>query len=171
MHWLVRIDNTLEKIEKALVIFFFAALVAMIAANILARNLFGISFQKILEISPAIVLWLSLLGATLALKSRRHIKLEVLLRYTDRRMRRLAHVVGGLFGALVMGFLFAASLTFAENEIAIFGLRGLSAIVFPLFFAVSFLRCLLIGLSVAGKSADRGVGRDEPAAEAVGEGR
>jgi len=147
MRLLAKIDDTLEIIEQAIIIFLFSALVLMIITNIVARNLIGVSYQKILEISPGIVLWLALIGATLALKKQRHIKLEILLRYAGQRTRRLARLLGSLFGMVVMGFLFAASLTFVKNEMAIFGLQGGSAVVFPLFFILSFFRCLLSGLT------------------------
>lgn len=153
MQLLAKIDDTLEIIEQAVVIFLFSALVLMILTNILARNLFGVSYQKILEVSPGIVLWLALIGATLALKKKRHIKLEILLRYAGHRTRRLARLLGSLFGTVVMGFLFAASLTFVRNEMAIFGLQGSSAVVFPLFFALSFFRCLLSGLTAVRPAA------------------
>jgi TRAP-type C4-dicarboxylate transport system permease small subunit len=153
MRLLAKIDDTLEIIEQAVVIFLFSALVLMITANIVARNLFGVSYQKILEASPGIVLWLALIGATLALKKQRHIKLEVLLRYAGQRIHRLARLLESLFGMIVMGLLFAASLTFVKNEMAIFGLQGLSAVVFPLFFALSFFRCLLGGLAAVRPTA------------------
>ena len=171
MRLLAKIDDTLEIIEKAVVIFLFSALVLMITTNIFARNLFGVSYQKILEISPNIVLWMALIGATLALKKQRHIKLEVLLRYAGHRARLLAQLLGSLFGAVVMGFLFAASLTFVENEMAIFGLQGGSAVVFPLFFVLSFFRCLLSGLAAVrpatalaseGPGQNRATTRDDP---------
>lgn len=147
MPLLAKIDDTLEIIEQTVAIFLFSALVLMITTNIVARNLFGVSYQKILEISPGIVLWLALIGATLALKKERHIKLEILLRYAGQRNRRLARLLGSLFGMVVMGILFAASLTFVKNEMAIFGLQGGAAVVFPLFFALSFFRCLVSGLA------------------------
>ena len=154
MRLLVKIDDTLEVIEQAIIIFLFSTLVLMIITNIVARNLFGVSYQKILEISPGIVLWLALIGATLALKKQRHIKLEILLRYADQRIRRLARLLGSLFGMVVMGFLFTASLTFVKNEIAIFGLQGGAAVVFPLFFALCFFRCLLSGLAAVRPATD-----------------
>jgi TRAP-type C4-dicarboxylate transport system permease small subunit len=171
MRLFAKIDDTIEIIEQAVVIFLFSALVLMITTNIIARNLFGVSYQKILEISPNIVLWLALIGATLALKKQRHIKLEILLRYAGHRTRRLARLLGSLFGAVVMGFLFAASLTFVKNEMAIFGLQGGSAVVFPLFFALSFSRFLLSALTAVrtattlandGPGLDRGATRDGP---------
>ena len=153
MRLLAKIDDTLEIIEQAIIILLFSALVLMIITNIVARNLFGVSYQKILEISPGIVLWLALTGATLALKKQRHIKLEILLRYAGQRTRRLAQLLGSLFGMVVTGFLFAASLTFVKNEMAIFGLQGGSAVVFPLFFTLSFFRCLLSGLAAVRPAA------------------
>ena len=170
MRLLSKIDDTLEIIEQALVIFLFSSLVLMITTNIFARNLFGVSYQKILEVSPNIVLWLALIGATLALKKQRHIKFEILLRYAGHRIRRLSRLLGSLFGAVVMGLLFAASLTFVKNEMAIFGLQGGSAVVFPLFFALSFFRCLLSGLAAVrptialaseGSGLGRGATRDD----------
>jgi TRAP-type C4-dicarboxylate transport system permease small subunit len=139
----------------------------MIATNIFARNFFGVSYQKILEVGPNIVLWLTLTGATLALKKQRHIKLEILLRYAGRRTRRLARLLGSLFGTIVMGFLFAASLTFLKNEMAIFGLQGVSAVVFPLFFALTFFRYLLSGLTAVRSTpvpASEGPGLNQGAA-------
>lgn len=153
MHLIAKIDDALEIIERAVVIFLFSALVLMITTNIVARNLLGVSYQKILEISPGIVLWLALIGATLALKKQRHIKLEILLRHFGQRTRRLARLLESLFGMTVMGLLFAASLTFVKNEMAIFGLQGGSAVVFPLFFALSFFRCLLSALAAVRPTA------------------
>ena len=94
MRLLAKFDDTLEIIGRTVVIFLFSALVLMITTNIVARNLFGVSYQKILEVSPGIVLWLALIGATLALKRQRHIKLEILLRYAGHRTRRLARLLG-----------------------------------------------------------------------------
>lgn len=68
MHLLAKIDNALETMEKVIVVALFAALILLIASNILARNLFGISFPETLELTPALVLWIALIGATLALK-------------------------------------------------------------------------------------------------------
>ena len=99
---LTKIDNALEFTEKAIVVALLAMLVLLIAFNILVRNLFGVSFQQTLLMPPALVLWISLLGATLALKKGRHIKLDILLRYTGFNTRRTAQIISGLFGMTVM---------------------------------------------------------------------
>lgn len=149
MRFLTRIDDTLAYVEKTLVILLFASLVLLNAFNIVTRNIFGRSFQGILELSPGLVLWISLLGATLALRNGRHIKIDVLLRYAGRRARRPAKMLGSLFGMAVMALLLFASLTFVQNEMTIFGPRGAAAVLFPLFFSLSFFRFLLSGLAAA----------------------
>lgn len=122
----------------------FSLLVVLIAFNIVSRNLFHLSFQKILEIAPAFVLWLALLGSSLALKSQRHIRLELILRFCSYPVRYVAGILTGLFGMAVMGILFYASLGFVDNEIDIFGRWGWLAVIFPLFFALSCFRYLTL---------------------------
>ena len=108
----------------------------LILFNIVSRNLSHLSFQKILEIAPTFVLWLALLGASLALKSRRHIRLELLLRFCPFSVRQAAGIATGLFGMAVMGILFYASLGFVANEIAIFGPWGWLSTIFPTILSV-----------------------------------
>ena len=52
-----KIDDVLETVEKLILVVLFWSLILLIFFNILSRNLFHISFQKIFELSPALVLW------------------------------------------------------------------------------------------------------------------
>jgi TRAP-type C4-dicarboxylate transport system permease small subunit len=140
MHLIVKIDNYLEKFEKCLIIFLFSLLLFFITFNILSRNIINYSFEEIFETAPAAVLWLSLAGSSLALKSRRHIKLEILLKFCPEKYHCYINFLVSLFGMAVMGILFCSSLKFVENEIHLFGNKGLLSIIFPFFFAVSFFR-------------------------------
>jgi C4-dicarboxylate transporter, DctQ subunit len=142
MRILNRVDSWLAAAERIIAVALFAALVASITINIVARNLFQASFQYLLEIGPALVLWLALIGSTLALRENRHIKIEVLLRFCPPRLAALAGRLCGLFGMTVMAILGYASLEFVTNEVAIFGVRGWLALVFPFFFSIAFFRFL-----------------------------
>ena len=157
---LTKIDNALEFTEKAIVVALLAMLVLLIAFNIVIRNLFGVSFQQTLLLPPALVLWISLLGATLALKKGRHIKLDILLRYSGFKTRRTALVISALFGMTVMAMLCAVSLSFLKNEWAILGFRGSTALVYPVFFALASFRYLLGCLSALIDTAHPADGRD-----------
>jgi TRAP-type C4-dicarboxylate transport system permease small subunit len=140
MSWLKKIDRLLSKVEKGLVVALFATLVLALAFNIVSRNLFDRSFQKVLELAPALVVWLALLGSTLALKENRHIRLEILLRFCPATFQKGARVAVNLFGMAVMGLLLYASADFVRNEVEIFGPWGWLSVIFPIFFAVALFR-------------------------------
>jgi TRAP-type C4-dicarboxylate transport system permease small subunit len=76
MRLLRKIDHGLAVAEKVIAVALFFALVASITVNIVARNVFQVSFQMLLEIGPALVLWLALIGSTLALRENRHIRIR-----------------------------------------------------------------------------------------------
>lgn len=140
MRFIRKFDEFLAVFEKSLVVVFLSALILLITFNVISRNLFQISFQKILEISPSLVLWLALIGSSLALRNQRHIKLEVLLRFCSDKYKAFAIISGSAFGMTVMGILFWVSIEFVRNEIVIFGKWGFISIIFPMFFAISFFR-------------------------------
>ena len=144
---LKKIDSCLATAESILAVALFFALVASIAINIVARNLFQASFQYLLEIGPALVLWLALIGSTLAQRENRHIKIELLLRFCPPSLSAIAGRLCGVFGMVVMALLGYGSLAFVTNEVAIFGARGWLAVVFPLFFAIAFFRFFIQVLS------------------------
>lgn len=147
MHILRKIDTGLAAAERIIAVSLFFALVASIAINIVARNLFQASFQYLLEIGPALVLWLALIGSTLALRENRHIKIELLLRFCPPRLKAIAGRLCGVFGMVIMAILGYGSLEFVTNEVAIFGARGWLAVVFPLFFTIAFFRFFTTVLS------------------------
>ena len=141
--FLQQIDDGLALVERVAVCLLFLGLTLITFGLIVARNLFASSSQQLLELAPAGVLWIALLGASLALRQGRHIRLEVLLRFAPERVRRWAGAAASLFGAVIMGVLLAASFGFVENEVAIFGTRGWIAAIFPFFFIVAVFRYLL----------------------------
>ncbi|MEE4112397.1 MAG: TRAP transporter small permease subunit [Desulfobacteraceae bacterium] len=137
-----RVDDALALFEKSVIVLCFSLLVFFIIFNILSRNLFHLSSHKIFEAGPNLVLWLALLGASLALRQQRHIRLELILRYCSGRIRWWSAAVVNLFGALVMGILLVTAIEFVNNEIAMFGDWGRLSIIFPFFFSVAAFRYL-----------------------------
>ena len=139
---LEKIDNALAIAERVLIVITFSLLILLVSANIVLRNLFGISFQAILEAAPALVMWLALLGATLAMKRDGHIKLELFLRYFPDGVRRFAKRASSIFGLLVSGGLGYASFSFVASEIDMFGSWGYVSLIFPVFFVILTFRFL-----------------------------
>ncbi len=142
MKLIQKVDDALATVEKGLVVILYAALILMICFNILSRNLFNYASQKTLEILPVMVLWLALIGSTLALKKQRHIKIELLLRFCSQKTRLWANITTCLFGMAAMGLLFWVSLDFIHSEVDVFGHWGWVSIIFPLFFLISIFRFL-----------------------------
>ncbi|MDY6792996.1 MAG: TRAP transporter small permease subunit [Thermodesulfobacteriota bacterium] len=140
MRWIRKFDEFLAVCEKSLVVSFFSALILLITLNVISRNLLQVSFQKILEISPSLVLWMALLGSSLALRNQRHIKLEILFRFCSEQIKTFAIIAQSIFGMTVMWILFLVSIEFVGNEVTIFGKWGWISIIIPLFFAISFFR-------------------------------
>lgn len=150
MRW---IDKWLERLERTLAASLYLLLISLIAINITARNLWHMASHRLLELAPAVVLWLALVGATLALKHQRHIKIELALRLLPEPGRKMARVATTLFAMGVCAVLTYAAVAFLVNEIVLFGRWGWLAICFPLFFAVAFLR---FGLSLANSTGPDG---------------
>jgi len=137
-----RLDDTLARIEKCVIVVCFTLLVCFVLIGILSRNLFHLPSSKLFESAPSLVLWMALLGASLALKQRRHIRLELVLRYGSETVRKWSGRVVNLFGAAVMAGLLITSIAFVRNEIAMFGGWGWLAIIFPIFFGATAFRYL-----------------------------
>jgi TRAP-type C4-dicarboxylate transport system permease small subunit len=88
------------------------------------------------------VVWTALLGATIAMKRKRHLKLELFLNYCPQKYQALSYVLVSFSGVIITGVLFAASLQFVKNEVSIFGIRGWLSIIFPIFFSLTCFRYL-----------------------------
>ncbi len=155
--WLSVLDSALETIERTLAVGLYLLLIGMICFTIIARNVFHFSPHRLLELAPTVVLWLALVGATLALKHRRHIKIELLLRLMPPALRRASNIVTLIFSMIVSAVLVWAAVPFVLNEVALFGPWGWLAICFPVFFITSFLRFSLhlIAVNHAGRERQR----------------
>ena len=152
MRYLLRIDNVIERIENWIVVLLFTGIILLVFFNILTRNVLNESFQIVFEAAPAMVLWLALIGSTLALKHQKHIRIELILRYLPPGVKRVTTVACGIFGMTVMGVLLLASVEFVHNEIDLFGSYGWVSVIFPVFFTLSFSR---YGLAVLTSMNDR----------------
>lgn len=137
---IAKIDQALEKIERGMAVGLYALLIGLICINILTRNILHWTSHVLLELSPTVVLWLSLVGATLALKYQRHIKIELLLRFLPLKWQQLANTLTRLFAMGICALLAWASVTFVYNEIILMGPSGWLAVCLPLFFSVALFR-------------------------------
>lgn len=141
---LKRFDDFLEKVERALIVALFSALIVLMTVNIIQRNIFGQSSQGILEFLPTMVMWISLIGASLALKEGKHISMELVLRFVPQNTKDLLHRLAAAFGCIVMLVGLYLSKDFMVGELKIFGTKGYISSVIPIFFATAAFRYFIL---------------------------
>ena len=141
--WLEWFDERLERGERLVASSLYLLLIAAIAANILARNLFHLASPVFLESAPVFVLWLALVGATLGLRYQRHIKIGLLMHLLPAGWHRAISALTSMCAILITAVLFYSAIGFVHNEITLFGVWGWRSVCFPLFFLIVFFRSVL----------------------------
>lgn len=99
--------------NRFLIIAMMAAMVVMVFANVVSRYIWNYSFIWAEELSQYLMVWITFLGAGLALREGRHVAVELLQdRLPSKTKRRMRHLVAALIIAflvalVVLGFQFA----------------------------------------------------------------
>jgi TRAP-type C4-dicarboxylate transport system permease small subunit len=138
----------LERLEGALLLVLFAAMVLIAAYQILARNLFGTGIPWGDGFVKFAVLWVSLIGAMLASRGEDHIRIDALARLVAPRLRRHIRRVTAAFTCLVTGLFAWVSAEFVIGEyqypMMAFGAvpSWVCALILPVGFALISLRYL-----------------------------
>lgn len=118
MKMLAKIDGLINKIEEVILVVMFLIMLVMAFGQVILRNFFsgGIIWGDILL--RHLVLWIGFIGAALATSNDRHLNIEILRRFLRDRLRFIVAFITNIFAAAVCYFLFRASMTFLEFEIA-----------------------------------------------------
>jgi TRAP-type transport system small permease protein len=155
--WTAQLEFQLTRAESFVAIAGLVLLLGLSLAEIGARNFFHSSIPGADVLDRYLVLWVSFLGAVLAVRGR-HIKIDALAVWLPDAWRRRLERPVFLFSALVCGDLFWAAARFwreewlhapaAERWITVL------AVILPLSFlllTVHFALCFLIGPRSAGR--------------------
>jgi TRAP-type C4-dicarboxylate transport system permease small subunit len=108
------IERITVAINRWIIIAMMAAMVAMVFANVVSRYVWNYSFIWAEELSQYLMVWITFLGAGLALREGRHVAVELLQDRLPLRTRRgTRHLVAALIivflaALVVLGFQFAA---------------------------------------------------------------
>ena len=76
----------LHRAEDALLVLLLSAMIALASTQILLRNLFDSGFVWIDPLLRVLVLWLGLIGATVATRNNRHIRIDLLSKLFSRNI-------------------------------------------------------------------------------------
>jgi C4-dicarboxylate transporter DctQ subunit len=113
---LKKIGSWYEQLEELLLVCLVFGMVALGAAQILFRNVISIGLVWIDPLQSHLVLWVALLGASIATRENRHIVIEILPERLPATVRRRIKGVLQLFSALVCFFLVYPAVQFILND-------------------------------------------------------
>ncbi|MCH7499709.1 MAG: TRAP transporter small permease [Nitrospinae bacterium] len=159
MRILKQFDEWLAKTESGLLIFLLFLMVFMAFGQVILRNFFNTGILWTDIFLRQLVLWVGFLGASLAVRERRHISIDVLPQFMPARYKPFLQIGVDFAAGLISLFLTVAAWRFVQFEMesptVLF--LGLPAWIFqtilPFSFAVIALRFFL---GVLDKSAQLG---------------
>ena len=146
MKFFQKIDKGLALCEKTVLIVAVLAMIVLAFAQVILRNFFETGLVWADVLLRNMVLWTGFLGAQLATRASRHIRMDFLTRFLPARFQGASHCVTHVFTAGVCFILGWASLRFVQMErmgdSVLYGLgipTWWSQIIIPVgFFIMSF---------------------------------
>ena len=145
----------LHRAEDALLVLLLTAMIVLASTQILLRNLLDSGFVWIDPLLRVLVLWLGLIGATVATRNNRHIRIDLLSKLFSRNTHRLIQSVIGQVSAwtcLVVawyGFKWI-QMDYVDEVISFAGVPAwLLEVIIPVTFALIGLRYLIMSVSWA----------------------
>ena len=166
MKFLAGISRALFLLERAVLVLLFSAMILLSFTQVVLRNFFSVG---ILWADPLLrngVLWLGFIGASLATREDKHIRIDLLGRFLRPGAAKAVATVTDLFMLGVCLLLAAASRTFVLNEMEFQDtLVTIGDFAVPSWWSQVILPAgfLLISLRIAIHIALRLGGRTEPA--------
>lgn len=156
--WVTSLRHALIRMEKIIAGSALLLLLALVFGQVLARNLFETSIPVADILSRYLVLYITFFGATLAIESQRHIKLDVVAVFMKPANIRLLKPPLYLIGAILCAVLAWAASRFwyddwqyiAEHE----RWSSVLALVTPLGFLLLALHFLIGGLFTPAESSE-----------------
>ena len=142
----------LHRAEDALLVLLLSTMIVLAGTQILLRNLFDSGFVWIDPFLRVLVLWLGLIGATVATRNNRHIRIDLLTSFFRRNTHRLIQSVIGQISAwtcLVVawyGFKWV-QMDYADGLTSFVGVPAWTLeIIIPATFALIGMRYLILSV-------------------------
>lgn len=110
-----RLLTVLHRIEDGVLVALLLAMILLAGVDILARTLFGGGIVWVQPLLRVMVLWIGLLGALLATRTREHIAIDLTSRLAGPQLKRWLSVLTSLFAAMVCGIVAFNAKTFVET--------------------------------------------------------
>ncbi len=153
MNLLRAVDKTIAAVELVAALFLLGGMLVLTAIPIYIRATDGDSaaFAWTMPVSLYMLLTVTFVGASLGIRSRRHIQIDVVTRALSRRAKACFGVVGWLVAAVILAALFVAAVHYCKvNWAQISKIRGaklgLIQLGMPISLGIMVFRCILAWL-------------------------
>jgi len=139
----------LHRVEDALLVLLLSMMILLASMQILLRNLFEFGFIWVDPLLRVMVLWLGLIGATVATRYDKHIRIDLLTQAFSRSAHRLVQFFVGQFSAWICLLIawYGAGWIRLDIEDGMIAFAGIPAwtleIIVPISFALIGIRFFL----------------------------
>jgi C4-dicarboxylate transporter DctQ subunit len=147
-----RLDGTIGRVEKTLMVLFLGLMIMAAFAQIALRNFLGVGLPWTEPLVRYLVLWVGFIGASLAAREGRHITIEAINLRNSAGGRRYLAALSQLCAAGVCVAMTWAAAKFVRDDAQIGNLTFLNLptwvpeMIIPATFAIMSLRFLLRGI-------------------------
>jgi len=163
-----RLDETIGRLEKSLIVIFLGLMIVAAFAQIALRNFVGVGLPWSESLLRYLVLWVGFIGASLAAREGRHITIEVIKLRPSAGGRRYLAAVSQLCAVVVCALMTWAAVKFVSDDAEI-GTRTFLDLptwvletIIPATFAIMSLRFLLRAIRALRRDAARPESAQQP---------
>jgi C4-dicarboxylate transporter DctQ subunit len=154
-----RLDETIGRVEKTLMVLFLGLMIMAAFAQIVLRNFLGVGLPWSEPLVRYLVLWVGFIGASLAAREGRHITIEVVKLRSSASGRQYPAALAQLCAAGVCATMTWAAAKFVRDDAQIGTLTFLDLptwileMIIPATFAIMSLRFLMRGIRALRRKA------------------
>jgi TRAP-type C4-dicarboxylate transport system permease small subunit len=151
MNIIKKFDDFLEKIENSILVVLLIILLVLSFSQVILRNFFssGISWADVFL--KHLVLYIGLLGASIATKHDKNVNMDILGRIVSEKKKNIFAILTNLFSFIIISLMVYASYLFIKSEyefnsdtVLFFGLKSwIVQIIIPVTLSVISFRLFL----------------------------
>ena len=146
---MLTIKKAIHLLEDSLLITLLVSMIVLASGQIILRNFFDMGIIWIDPLLRVLVLWAGMIGATVASRDNKHIRIDLLSRYIPKRMHLAIQFFVGLFTVLVCSVIavFGSRWVYMDYRDGLTSFSGLPswalAVIIPLAFGLIAVRYLV----------------------------
>jgi TRAP-type C4-dicarboxylate transport system permease small subunit len=106
-------------VEDTVISIMLCSMVLLVLVQIALRNIYASGITGGAEVVRHLVLWVAFLGAGIAAREGKHIRIDVIYRILPLNLKRFTEILTSLFTMLVCGILLYASIQFIRTDFSL----------------------------------------------------